>query len=131
MKKILFSLMLLFVYLPNFVLAANLGNAFGDGSALGSVSSKAGYNDIQSGTESSAIDPIISKTIGIVLSFLGVIFLILTIYAGYLWMTAQGDSKKVEEAKDIITRAVVGLIVVVSAYAISTYVISKTLLPSA
>lgn len=67
----------------------------------------------------------ISKVIEIVLSFLGVIFLALTIYAGFTWMTARGDAAKVTKAKDTLTSSIIGLIVVVAAYAISIFVISS------
>lgn len=67
----------------------------------------------------------ISLIIQIALSFLGVIFLILTIYGGFLWMTAGGDNGKVDEAKKMITAAIIGLIIIVSAYAVSYFVIDK------
>lgn len=56
------------------------------------------------------------------LSLLGVIFLILIIYAGYNWMTAAGDEQKVTKAKDTLTRAVIGLIITLGAYAIWYFV---------
>ncbi|MEA3449801.1 MAG: hypothetical protein U9Q85_02385 [Patescibacteria group bacterium] len=56
------------------------------------------------------------------LSLLGIIFIILVITAGYNWMTAVGDETKVEKAKKMITRAVIGLIVIISAYAITAFV---------
>ncbi|MEI8360565.1 MAG: hypothetical protein WCG01_00295 [bacterium] len=78
------------------------------------------------GFETASTETTISERIGqymgVAVSFLGVIFLCLAIYGGYLWMTAQGEEKKVAEAKDIIKRAVIGLIIVVSAYAITAFV---------
>lgn len=67
----------------------------------------------------------VNTIIQIALSFLGVIFLVLTIYGGFLWMTAAGDEGKVESAKKMITAAIIGLIIIVSAYAISYFVINK------
>lgn len=67
----------------------------------------------------------IGKLIAALLSVLGVIFLLLIIWAGFTWMTAQGDSKKVDKAKDILITSVVGLIILLSAYAISTFVIDQ------
>lgn len=58
------------------------------------------------------------------LSFLGVIFLILMVYAGFIWMTAKGDQQKVQKAKDILTNSLIGLIIVMAAYAISYFIIS-------
>lgn len=57
-----------------------------------------------------------------ILSFVGVLFFLLLLYAGILWMTAMGDEKKVEQAKSIITAAVIGLIITASAYAITRFV---------
>lgn len=58
------------------------------------------------------------------LSLLGVIFLGLVIYAGILWMTAEGDESKVEKAKSILIQATTGLVIVLAAYAISLFVLS-------
>ena len=71
----------------------------------------------------------VSQIVGVVvqaaLALIGVIFLILMIYAGYNWMTAQGDEKKVDKAKDTITRAFIGLIIVMGAYAIWSFVFDQ------
>lgn len=132
-KKILSAALLtvlsITIAAPN-VFAANLKDAFssGEGAAdsqlkpLDTVADKAGY-DVSVDNES--IDPIISTIIETALSFIGVIFLLLIIYGGYNWMTAAGDNGKVETAKNTITRAVIGLIVVLAAYAISYFVIKS------
>lgn len=59
----------------------------------------------------------IGKVLNISTTFLGVIFLLLMIYAGYLWMMARGNEQEVEKAKNIIIYAVIGLVVVLAAYA--------------
>lgn len=64
----------------------------------------------------------IGKIIGAGLSFIGVIFLILMIYGGFLWMFARGNDQSVSKAKELITAAIIGLIIVMSAYAITSYV---------
>lgn len=60
-----------------------------------------------------------------VLSLAGTIFLVLTIYAGILWMTAQGKEEQVTKAKDIITQAIIGLAITLAAYAITAFVTGK------
>jgi amino acid transporter len=70
-----------------------------------------------------SIDTRIGTIIQIALSFLGVVFLLLMIYGGYLWMMAQGNDEQVEKAKNLITAAIIGLVIVISAYAISYFVI--------
>ncbi len=67
----------------------------------------------------------VAAAIKTVLALVGTIFLVLTIYAGILWMTAQGDETKVEKSKEIIKASVIGLIIVMSAYAITYFVTSK------
>lgn len=80
-----------------------------------------------------ATETTLASTLGIIinvaLSILGIIFLAITIISGYQWMTAQGNEAQVTKAKDSVTRAVIGLIVVIASYAIwffiKTYFISK------
>ncbi len=65
---------------------------------------------------------LLGNLINVVLSVLGVVLLILVIYAGTLWMTAGGDSGKVDKAKALITNGVIGLILILAALSISTFV---------
>ncbi len=64
----------------------------------------------------------VGQIIGAILSFIGVILLILIIYAGILWMTSNGNEKNVDKAKDIISSAIIGLVIVLAAYAITAFV---------
>ncbi|MFH1254992.1 MAG: hypothetical protein V1667_00765, partial [bacterium] len=68
---------------------------------------------------------IVGTVITAALSLIGVLFLILAIYAGYNWMIARGEEEKVEKAKNTITRAIVGVIIIIAAYAISIFVMGK------
>lgn len=67
----------------------------------------------------------IGGIIKIALSLLGVIFLLLTVYGGYLWMTAREEEETVRKAKNIISRAITGLIIVLAAYALTYFVIAR------
>ena len=73
-----------------------------------------------------ADDTTLATTLGIVinvaLSILGVIFIFIIILAGYQWMMASGNEAEVKKAKDSMTRAVIGLIIVISSYAIWTFI---------
>ncbi len=64
----------------------------------------------------------IANIIKIFLSLLGIIFVLLTIYAGVLWMTAGGNDEQVAKSKTIIKNCIIGLMVALSAYAITYYV---------
>lgn len=57
-----------------------------------------------------------------ILSLVGVIFLVLMVYAGVLWMTAGGNSTQVEKAKNIMIAAVIGTIIIAAAYAITNFI---------
>lgn len=61
------------------------------------------------------------------LGFLGLIAVIFIMYGGFIWMTAAGNTDKVDKAKKIITRAVVGLLIVMFAWAIVTFIIDRAL----
>ena len=84
-----------------------------------------GYGAIPFETSSPA--DIVGQIIGVVLSLIGVIIFAYLVYGGFLWMTAGGNSKKVEDAQGIIKNTIVGLIVVVSAYAIVSFVLKQLL----
>lgn len=66
---------------------------------------------------------LVGSIIGGLLGILGVVFVILMIYGGYLFMSAQGNEDQVEKAKDIIKNAVIGIVIIFLAYAITTFVI--------
>lgn len=76
-----------------------------------------------------AKDPreIVASVIRILLSLTGMVFLCLTIYAGYLWMTAGGNEDEVTKAKTLLTQAVIGLGVILLAYSITIFVFNTLL----
>jgi len=66
---------------------------------------------------------VVANVIKVVLGFLGTIAVVLIIVAGFQWMTAAGSEDKIAKAKKIMTAAVIGLVIVLMAYALSTFVI--------
>jgi hypothetical protein len=120
-KNIWFKILPVFVFLlltTSSVRAASLGlgDAFSS-STLGA----AAHNSYNTKTDIYDITGVVIQTI---LSLLGVIFIVLIIYAGVTWMTAEGDEAKVEKAQKILRNAIIGLIIIITAYAISYFVIS-------
>lgn len=109
MKKILFTFLSLFI----------VGFLFFTEPALAQDAALEGIGE-QTGMGTDFIT-IIGNVIRVFLSILGVILLGLIIYAGYLWMTAGGDPEKVQKAKDVIIRAVIGLLIVMASFAITTF----------
>ena len=82
----------------------------------------AGYSTAGNGE---AIFTYVGFIINIALSVLGVIFLVLIVYGGYVWMTAGGDEAKVEKSKQTIGRAAIGLIIVLCSLAIANFVVPQ------
>lgn len=70
----------------------------------------------------SSPETIAGKLIGALLTWTGVLFLVLIFAGGITWMTAQGNEQKVEKAKQLIVAAIIGLLIVLSAYAITAYI---------
>ena len=65
---------------------------------------------------------IIGKVVGAILAFVGVIFFCLILWAGFGWMLAKGNEEEIGKAKETIFSAVLGLIVILGAYAITKLV---------
>jgi len=57
------------------------------------------------------------------LGFLALIAVIMIIIGGFMWMTAGGNEERVEKAKKMISAAVIGLIIILLAWAIVIFVI--------
>lgn len=67
----------------------------------------------------------IARVIKIALSLLGAIFIILIIYAGFMWMTSGGNEEKIKKAKETIIAAIIGLAIIVLAYAATFFIIES------
>jgi len=76
-----------------------------------------GYGDIDN-TMNTSLFELIGQVVSIFLGFLGMIFIILTIYAGFTYMTAQGSEEKTKKALDTLRTALIGLAIVVGSYGI-------------
>ncbi|MFH1175590.1 MAG: IPT/TIG domain-containing protein, partial [bacterium] len=82
---------------------------------------------IEEQTGMRAQDPRVTivNIIRIVLGFLGIIAVVIIIYAGYLWMTAGGNAEQIETAKMLMRNAVIGLVIILSSFAIVSFILSK------
>ncbi|MDD4901604.1 MAG: hypothetical protein PHE24_00505 [Patescibacteria group bacterium] len=121
MKKTFWLKIIPLIFCLSFILlspvqAAGLGDAFSS-SSLGAAAGT-GYDT------KTTVYQIIGTVIQALLSLLGVIFISLIIYGGITWMTAEGEETKIEKAQSILRSAIIGLVVVLAAYAISFFVIS-------
>lgn len=68
------------------------------------------------------VGDIISTLITIVMIVAGIIFLIMLVVGGVRWIVSGGDKAQTEAARSQITAALIGLVIVFSAYAIATLV---------
>ena len=86
-----------------------------------------GVNSVSETISLAQADPrvIIGRIIQIALSLLGIIALVLVIYGGFLWMTSSGDEEKITRAKQLLKNALIGLIIILSSWAITTFILSK------
>lgn len=122
-KKILLSFSLfLFLALPVGYLL-NTNQVFAQGDLL---SSQEGMADVQAVFgEPEDIRVTIVKIINIILSVLGVLFVVLLVMAGFKYMTAAGNEDKVKDAVKQISQAVIGLIIILSAWGISFFILQR------
>jgi len=107
--KLFFTLLLINIFFPLVVRADDLMSHFTNSSGFSTADS---------------VGSIMSMVIGAFLSLLSLMFIVLILYAGFTWMTASGEEKKVEDAKSTIQRAVIGLIITIGAYVITYFVFS-------
>lgn len=80
----------------------------------------AGLNE---GDGSGDLTTIVGSLIGAVMGLVGVILFGYMVYGGFRYMTAGGDSKAITEATAIIRNAVIGIVIITVAYALSNFVI--------
>jgi len=118
-KKYFYSLILtLLLFIPLvFVQAAGLSSAFGPHSYVNTVAQTANYKTNATVTTSA------SHIILLALRVVGIIFIFLIVYAGIEWMTAGGNESRRSRSQEILRAAIVGLIIVLIAYAISYFII--------
>lgn len=116
---------LLFKYLPTSILTFFFLTVpvFAQKSAAELVQGGLSVTGTDAGYKTTPLPVLIGNVIQALLTMVGVLFLVLTIYAGFLWMTAAGEKTKVESAKKILTNAVIGLILIIAAYALSSFII--------
>ncbi len=110
-KILLLVILILVVFLlGKAVLAANLnvGLEYAAGTGLGT-------QDIRI---------TIASIIRTFLGFLGILAVLIILYGGYIYMTSAGNPEKIEQAKKILRDAIIGLIIILSAFAIAQFILS-------
>ena len=59
------------------------------------------------------------------MGLLGIVAVVIILIGGFTWMTAGGNDEKVGEAKKWIFAGIIGLAIILSAYALSSFVIKS------
>lgn len=95
------------------------------GSLIGRLRRVGGAAGVENLTTETSFAEIVGKIINGAMGLLGVIFVAQMVYAGYLWMTASGEEEQLTKAKNIIRRSIVGLTIVLAAWAITNFVLSR------
>lgn len=77
------------------------------------------------GDETSNLTESVTNILNVVIGVLGIVAVIVIIIGGIQYMTSTGDAGKVKKAKDTILYGVIGLVVVILAFAIVNFVIAN------
>lgn len=67
----------------------------------------------------------LNAVLNTVYTWAGIIAVIVIIIAGFVYTTSGGDAANVKKAKNAITYAVIGLIVIILAFTITNFVVGK------
>ncbi len=116
MKKRFFLLVLLgIIFFSNSIQAASYNFEIDSGAAQ--IANKAQLSQ-------QSPEFYVGLILGIFFSIIGLIFLVLIILSGVKWMTAQGNSGRVDQAKDTITKAITGLVITLASYGITMFILN-------
>lgn len=77
------------------------------------------------GDKAQTLEVVAGNVIKTVIGLTGLIFIVITVYAGVLYLTAFGDADKVKKAKGMLIQGAIGIIIIIGAYAISTFVLTQ------
>lgn len=80
-------------------------------------------SNINLGTNS--LQDTIAIFINVILGFLGIVAFIIILLGGFKWMTSGGDEDKIGEAKKLMGAGVVGMAIVLAAWAVASFVINQ------
>ncbi len=112
--------------LPFFVFAQNPNPPAGGNPTLNKlteVAKSGGY-----ATSNPDALTIVALVIRAALSLLGIIFIIILIIAGFGWMTAGGNEEKVKKSSSSLKRAIIGLLISISAWAIWSFLLERLII---
>ncbi len=77
------------------------------------------------GLSSTDVRVTVARIIRVAMGLLGIVAVVIILIGGFTWMTAGGNSEKVDQAKQWIFAGIIGLAIILSAYAIASFVINQ------
>jgi hypothetical protein len=118
-KKVLFGLFICFL-VGTFIFG--ITSVYADSYGLSETAGSANLTTAAGGGD---VPTIIGNVIGTALSLISVLFFILMLYGGLLWMTARGKTEQTTKALDTIIAAIIGIVIILGAYALTQFVFSS------
>ena len=82
---------------------------------------------VNTGLGSRDIRDTVASIINVAMGLLGVVALVLILLGGFKWMTAGGNEEAVKKAKQLLISGIIGLIIILTAYAIATFIVGSIL----
>lgn len=122
MKKVVIFIIFAVIFF-SFALCVSAGPNIND--ITGQVAQQGGYQT--AGVTDTSLSQTIGKIIQVALGLTGTVFLALTVYAGFLWMTAGGNEEHVKKATDILKTSVIGIVIILAAYSVTYFVMGYIL----
>lgn len=107
----------------NAILLAQAGPLQPD--VIDAAQDQAGVLRLVAGFSNAPLPVVVGGIISMFLGLIGMIFISLIVYAGYNWITARGNSEKIETAKDTIRQAIWGVILTFAAYSIGYFLLQS------
>ncbi|MFH0857294.1 MAG: pilin [Candidatus Magasanikbacteria bacterium] len=115
-KNNIIALTLAIIVCPFLFTSVSAGYGLGETAGAADLMTVGGAGDVQT---------LIGNVIGTALSLISVIFFGLMLYGGFLWMTARGNTDQTRKALDTIVAAIIGIVVVLGAYALTRFVFTS------
>lgn len=82
----------------------------------------------ESGLRGGSLLAFIESSIKVALGIVGAILLILIIYGGFTYATAAGSEERVKKGRQILTYAIIGIVIIAVAWILTDYIIGNILI---
>ena len=122
-KRIWSALFIIIFGILQFNLLTEIAPVRADDTLVAQQSLLGEVGDRSYGNNQKDIKLIVVEIIRTALFFLGLVFIVLILVAGFKWMTSGGNEEKVKESVGQIKAAVIGLLIILAAWGITTYTI--------